>query len=110
MSKKAEKFPQILIANRLSDGRVVWLSETGDWTEPSTSPLVLQDSPNLQMALSSAFKDEENNLIVSPIAIVVSDDLVPELRKYQIVLHGPTVRSDLGYQAENDLEVRHVSV
>jgi|FLOH01.1.fsa_nt_gi hypothetical protein len=110
MAKDTIKFPQILIANRLDDGLIVWLSEAGKWTGLNKPPQKLQDSPSLQRALSRAQKDEENNLIIGPIAIPVSVDLVPELPKHKILLSGPTVRRDLGWQAETFEEISHVSL
>lgn len=110
MTKSSVHFPQILIANRLNDGRVVWLSETGNWTGPSTPPLTLQDSPSLQKALARAHQEETNNNIIGPVAVAVSDDLEPLLPKYKIILSGPTVRSDLGYQAEKFAETQSVSL
>lgn len=110
MTKKIEQFPQILIANQLSEGRILWLSETGEWTGPLSPPLIVQDCPSLQRALSKANLDVEANKILDPIAIEVTDDLEPKLAKHKILLSGPTVRRDLGYQAERDVEIAHVSV
>ena len=110
MVKKMTKFPKILIANRLDDGLIVWLSVDGNWTGLNLPPLKVQDSQSLQLALSRAHKDEENNLIIGPVAIPVSKQLVPDLPKHKILLHGPTVRPDLGWQAETIEEKSYVSV
>lgn len=110
MAKNTVNFPQVLIANRLVDGLIVWLSEDGNWTGLDLPPLEVQDSPTLQRALASAHKDEENNLIIGPIAIPVAKDLVPSLPKHKILLSGPTVRRDLGWQATAPLEADHVSL
>lgn len=110
MTKETTHFPQLIIANQLSDGLVVWLSADGNWTGRQTAPLVVQDSLVLQQALSSAQKAVDDNLILDPIAIPVSDDLVPDLPKHKILLSGPTVRTDLGWQADTNKDQAHVSV
>ena len=110
MAKKPAKFPQILLANRLDNGLTVWLSEDGSWTGPLVSPLKLQDDPSLQRALSSAHQDALDNIIIDPFSISVSEDLVPNLLKHKILLSGPTVRRDLGWQAKLLEEKRHVSL
>jgi len=110
MAKDKINFPSIIIANRLDDGLVVWLSEDGNWTGLDLPPLKVQDSPCLQRALSSAQKAEDENIIIGPVVVTVSEDLVPVLPKHKILLSGPTVRLDLGYQAKSFEEVCHVSV
>tara|TARA_R110002110_G_scaffold10251_7_gene50219 strand:+ start:1448 stop:1732 length:285 start_codon:yes stop_codon:yes gene_type:complete len=88
---------KILTANRLDNGLVVYLGETG-WTAdiclarraPDDDTAAALDEQGRQAAL--------RNEIADPYLIDIDDD-TPVRWRESIRANGPTVRPDLGYQA-----------
>jgi sulfite reductase (NADPH) hemoprotein beta-component len=96
--------PQVVIANRLKDGIVVFLGTDGAWLErvadstPSTTP---EEGEKL---LEAGLRAEREQLVVGPTLIDVEQRdgaWVPIKRREAIRAAGPTVRLDLGKQAGN---------
>lgn len=86
---------EIVTANRLSDGRVVFLAADG-WTRDIAAALVPADKEALDAALARAAADAAANLVVEPYAIAVRRDgatLVPERLRERIRVGGPTTGS-----------------
>jgi len=110
MAKKI-KGPQIVIANRLTDGRVVFLGnpEVLDgqdvWTpDPAQAHVATTDAgiATLEAALATA---SDSNLVIDGQLIGASQadgatdgSTAPTHIKHLIQAQGPTVRTDLGYQ------------
>ena len=91
---------QIVTANRLVDGIVVFLDEAGGWSEDFARAAVHQDAAG---ALTRAAEDGAASLIVDPYAIEVelrNGHYAPKALREAIRASGPTVRRDLGKQAE----------
>ena len=94
---------QIVIANDLRSGAVVYLTKDGRWS-PSPDTAALADSDGSAAALlARAERDVESCLVVGAELIDVEaggDHIQPVRLREVIRAKGPTVRTDLGYQAE----------
>jgi Protein of unknown function (DUF2849) len=94
--------PDVITANRLTDGLVVFQIIGGGWTEDFVRAAVLFDPPATAEALKRAKQDEADNIVVEPYAIVVEErngHLTPKALREAIRATGPTIRRDLGKQA-----------
>ena len=94
--------PDVITANRLTDGVVVFQTIDDSWTEDFVRAAVLSDSQATAIALARAKQDEANNIVVDPYAIVVEErngHLTPKALREAIRATGPTIRRDLGKQA-----------
>ena len=83
---------RIITANRLGDGRVVFLGPDG-WAPAIEVALALEDEAAVEAALARATADAADNLVVDPYAIAVGRQagrLRPERLRERIRLHGPT--------------------
>jgi hypothetical protein len=93
----------IITANRLSDGVVVFQDAAGAWTEDFHRAAVLSDDAEKVEALSRAAQSETENEVVEPYLIDVESrngHFVPKALRESIRASGPTVRLDLGKQAQ----------
>ncbi len=94
--------PDVITANRLTDGVVVFQTLGEGWTEDFIRAAVLSDPQSTADALKRAKQDEANNIVVEPYAIVVEErngHLAPNALREAIRATGPTIRRDLGKQA-----------
>jgi hypothetical protein len=94
--------PDVITANRLTDGLVVFQASDDSWTEDFNRAAVLTDPKATAVALKRAKEDDTNNIIVDPYAIVVEErngHLAPKALREAIRATGPTIRRDLGKQA-----------
>jgi uncharacterized protein DUF2849 len=94
--------PDVITANRLTDGLVVFQTIDDSWTEDFICAAVLSDPQATASALARAKQDEANNIVVDPYAIVVEErngHLAPKALREAIRATGPTIRRDLGKQA-----------
>ena len=94
--------PDVITANRLTDGVVVFQTIDECWTEDFNRAAVLPDPEATATALIRAKQDETNNIVVEPYAIVVEErngHLAPKALREAIRATGPTIRRDLGKQA-----------
>ena len=85
----------MIIANRLTDGLVVFYVADGDWTTDIAHGRVLADSDDLDATLSSAQADEANCLIVDPQPIEVEEtdgQIRPTAIREAIRAFGPTIQ------------------
>jgi hypothetical protein len=92
----------VITANRLTDGVVVFQTIDDTWTEDFIRAAVLSDPQATAGALARAKQDEANNIVVDPYAIVVEErngHLAPKALREAIRATGPTIRRDLGKQA-----------
>ncbi|MEE9588272.1 MAG: DUF2849 domain-containing protein [Hyphomicrobiaceae bacterium] len=102
MSKPIQ-IEQVLTANRLSDGLVVFLGPDGEWRE-GLAEAAIAKSKEVADALEAAGADaEDNNVVVGAYLIgVIENDgrrRAAHIREHLRAL-GPSVRPDLGKQAE----------
>ncbi len=103
MFKAAKAGPQKAItANRLDDGRVVFLDEDGGWTHALGAALLVADGPDLDEATAYALRQQEARIVVEPYAIdiaAVDGRPTPSRIRERIRAEGPTI---LYGQAEYD--------
>jgi len=96
--------PQMLTANRLRDGDVVYW-RAGGWVEAFEQGDVFAAEADAEAALRAAGKSVAENIVVNPYLFDVraeEDGFQPVKEREIIRAAGPTVRADLGKQA-NDL-------
>jgi len=94
--------PEVITANRLTDGVVVFQTIDDSWTEDFIRAAVLSGPQATAGALARAKQDEANNIVVDPYAIVLEErngHLAPKALREAIRATGPTIRRDLGKQA-----------
>ena len=95
MFKAAKAGPQKAItANRLDDGRVVFLDAAGGWTMQLAGAELFSDGPELDAARAYAKTQHDARIVVEPypIDIAFEDDRpVPVRIRERIRAEGPTV-------------------
>lgn len=102
---------QIVTANRLADGLVVFLTASDAWSEALADARIATDGAAAASLMTSAESALNAQLVVGPYLIDVQETptgIAPVQLRECIRAAGPTVRSDLGKQAEKD--VSHVSL
>ncbi|MFH1804084.1 MAG: DUF2849 domain-containing protein [Pseudomonadota bacterium] len=93
---------QIVTANRLDDGLVVFMTADYGWSDDIHQAVLAEDQAHADDLLARASTRDQDIIIVGPYLIEVEANeagIVPT--KYREVLRtkGPSVRQDLGYQA-----------
>ncbi len=91
------KSVQIITANRLIDGRVVFWTEARAWDVDVNTAEVFADPAAAEGALARAQADVTARKIVDPypIAVAAADGrIVPTLLRERIRADGPTIPSD----------------
>jgi Protein of unknown function (DUF2849) len=89
--------PQMIIANRLSDGLVVFLDARGGWARAIDAGVVIDAEEEAGRLLAVAKNHEERCLVVDPtlIDVEVQDGRPrPTAIREAIRAFGPTVRTD----------------
>jgi len=95
--------PDVITANRLTDGVVVFQAADAGWSEDFNRAAVLPDPQATASALARAKQDETNNIVVDPYAVAVEErngHMAPKALREAIRAAGPTIRRDLGKQAQ----------
>lgn len=82
---------QLIIANRLTDGRTVFLQAPGHWVDAIADARAIDAGAAAAELLAAAKQDEAANLVVEPYLIDVGDDRQPLVWREQIRATGPTV-------------------
>ena len=99
----AEEKGQVMTANRLTDGVVVFLQRSGEWSE-KVDDAVLALEPEAAAALEArAAQDVNANLVTGQYlfeATRVGGKIRADHIRERIRTLGPSVRLDLGKQAE----------
>lgn len=93
---------QILTANRLGDGRVVFLTVAGTWSTGLAGADIAADDAGFARLEAKGKDDEAARLVVGPYLIEVAeiDGIVEPLRlRERIRAGGPTVGNDVGRAA-----------
>jgi hypothetical protein len=94
--------PDVITANRLADGVVVFQTADAGWSEDFNRAAILPDAEATKAALLRAAEDMARNLVVDAYAFPVetrNGHVVPKALREAIRAAGPTVRRDLGKQA-----------
>ena len=95
--------PDVITANRLADGVVVFQTLEGGWSEDFNRAAVLNEASATADALARAKKDEGANLVVDAYFVPVelrNGHVAPKALREAIRAAGPTIRRDLGKQAQ----------
>lgn len=102
-AKQSDARQQVVIANRLADGLVVFLGSSG-WVETIDRALVARSQSEAEALEARGKASEARQEVVDPYCIDVREEgstLVPDRYREAIRARGPTVRTDLGKQAGN---------
>ena len=94
---------EMITANRLADGRVVFLDADGGWSEDFHRGAVVADPQARAAALARAQASAAANEVVDayPIELEMrAGHLAPKALRERIRATGPTIREDLGKQAQ----------
>lgn len=94
---------KVVSANRLTDGLVVYLTTGASWSERLAEGHIATDEGMAERILAVAEQAESDRIVVDSYLIDVADfDGVLRPTKYReyIRAEGPTVRPDIGKQAE----------
>ena len=92
----AQQAPQILTANRLDSGQVVYW-RAGAWVFDAGEAELLVTEPEAEAALAAAAASVAANLVVNPYLFALRPDearLEPVKERERIRAGGPSVRSD----------------
>jgi Protein of unknown function (DUF2849) len=95
--------PDAITANRLADGVVVFQTADAGWSEDFNCAAVQPDAEATKAALARAAEDMARNVVVDAYAFAVevrNGHVAPKALREAIRAAGPTVRRDLGKQAE----------
>ena len=95
---------KVLTANLLASGEVVFLARGGRFIDDISAALVATDKDAAAALEEAGMAARDNNIVVEPYLIDVVTDEAGETRptKFRELLRtrGPSVRTDIGYQAE----------
>jgi hypothetical protein len=94
--------PQVITANRLVDGDVVYLTGDGRWSEWLGDGCVADDEQQADTLMEAAERAVAAQVVVAPYAIDVAVEggtIRASRYREQIRASGPTIRTDLGKQA-----------
>ena len=92
---------QVISANRLSDGLVVYLASDDSWSEWISRGEIATDEAAADGLLARAKLAEENRIILDPYLVQVAEDdgeFRPTKYREFIRATGPSVRPDLSKQ------------
>jgi hypothetical protein len=94
---------QVMTANRLRDGEVVFLTRSGQWNE-RIDEAVLAQEPQAVAALQARAAGDEKATLVTGAYLFDAERVEGRIRalhiRERIRTLGPTVRTDLGKQAD----------
>ena len=99
---------QVLTANRLRDGDVVYW-RNGEWVDHFSDADVFDGKPTAEAALAAAQAFVKGRVVVNPYLFGVRDEAgrVRAIEEREIVRsEGPSVRRDLGKQAMDSFDVQ----
>jgi hypothetical protein len=94
---------QVVIANRLSDGVVVFLGPDARWAEQIDDAEIARSDEDGARLEAAARASEARDEVVDPYLIDITDGpdgIQPTRYRERIRAQGPSVRADLGKQAE----------
>jgi len=94
---------QVVTANRLDDGLAVFFNKDGQWKSQIEQASVVENADKADTLLAQASNDENQLIVVGAYLIDVEDQNgipVPVRYREMIRTLGPSVRTDLGYQAK----------
>ncbi len=99
--------PQMIVANLLLDGRVVFMRADGSWSTLAGDAATAADEASVEALEALAQKSAASNHVLS-IEVVEATERdgkpFPAHMKFAMQATGPSVRTDLGYQVSPDWE------
>jgi len=100
---KASSHVQVLTANRLGDGAVVFLNFDGDWAQSLTGVVIARSPDEARGLEARGLFDARRNLVVDPYLVDMREAagaLVPLRQRERVRLEGPSIVGDVpGYVA-----------
>ena len=99
---------EMITANRLADGRVVFFGADAGWSEDFQLGAILVDAPAKAQALAQAQASAAANEVVDPYPIELemrAGHLAPRALRERIRANGPTVREDHGRPAQGQAPI-----
>jgi hypothetical protein len=88
----------MILANRLTDGRVVYLAADGGWVDDIAAGAVTNDAHSAQRLLAVARQAEDQSTVIEPYLIGIrtaTGARLPVSFRESIRASGPTIRTDL---------------
>lgn len=101
-SAKGARF-QAVTANRLHDGEVVYLADDGHWADAFSAAAIADGAEAAEALLARAMPDDFELAVLEPYLFEVLEDgaaFKPASVREIIRAAGPTIRLDLGKQAD----------
>jgi hypothetical protein len=98
-----EEKGQVMTANRLCDGDVVFLTRSGAWSEKVDDAVLAQEPQAVAALEARAAEDVKANLVTGQYlfeATRVNGKIRADHMRERIRTLGPTIRTDLGKQAD----------
>ena len=92
---------QVISANRLGDGVVVYLAADNSWSEFIAGSVIALDEPTADGLLAHAKQAEQDRVVIDPYLIDVAEvdgEVRPTKYREFIRATGPSVRPDLSKQ------------
>jgi sulfite reductase (NADPH) hemoprotein beta-component len=89
--------PEILTANRLYDGDVVYRTALGEWVADVDAAELIDDAAQLAVAEAAAQADVKASRVLDVVTIpveVTDGRIVPKRLRERIRAFGPTLKSD----------------
>lgn len=89
--------PQMVIASRIGDGRVVFMGGPGAWVESIGAGVLIEDETDAERLLAAAKEDEADSLVIDPYLIEVEIDAEgrwPVSYRERLRAFGPSIRSE----------------
>lgn len=100
---KASGHVQVLTANRLGDGAVVFLNFDGDWAASLTGVVIARSPDEARGLEARGLFDARRNLVVDPYLVDMRElagALLPLRQRERVRLDGPSILNDVpGYLA-----------
>ena len=98
----AKVVPQMLTANRLRDGEVVYWRDDA-WVEAYADGQIFPDEASANAALEAAKVFMRDNIVVAAYLFDVREDGTPVKEREIIRAAGPSVRRDMGKQTHHNV-------
>ncbi|MBO6783411.1 MAG: DUF2849 domain-containing protein [Alphaproteobacteria bacterium] len=92
---------QVISANRLGDGLVVYLASDGSWSEWISRSEIAADEAAAEAPLARAKRDEADRKVIDPYLVEVAEvdgEVRPTKYREFIRATGPSIRPDLSKQ------------
>ncbi len=105
-SRKTKSELRVLTANRLGDGRVVYLSEDGGWVSKLDAARLVRDDAEAETAEAAGAAAVADRFVVEPYLIdveLVEDGVQPARLRERIRAQGPTTGHSLDHQPVSEV-------